>query len=619
MYARQKACQWLFPEEVGEDKMVCMIGFLHLEMCLQEVGGKILGGSGWERMFSLSKIHTPGVAASLLGGHKVKKTRQAYLVTLAWLDILKYQTYEQHCQGIGPHESIEMWERKLLTVSPTAHFWGKTVREFLLKVCKFVRSQRLGEWHECLSTIDSVCPYFFALGHTNYARWIPVFIRDMAQLPVKHPDVYKEFLNKHFVVQRSHKKFSLMGLDQSQEHSIKFLKEDSGPKGLYGYEKTEERLVIELSKAEVLRIIEDLEYNCFRNDSHSNNEHPEGSITEQNRFLDQVQCLIDLVDQDLIVNLYSETENKLVTLDSGEYIDPEIEECFKNLTTIGGKLHSEYVKERIEICSKPISDIISKPKVYTFTNPPPIKLKSNSKLGSLKASFTMVTQMFVSLQARPDSDMSEFFMYENCKFPPSLSDNGKLRQGTKSHILDCLPGIPGKGKNPDAKSASVVVLDMPAVIHMVKPQKCHLFSEYIPMHLLPFLNAQLNDSSTRLDAVWDRYPEKSLKSQTRTKRLGTVKERRIRPSDNVPIPKGKEWQSYLKVSENKEDFFKYLANGLVTATLSSTYSLLSTKGEVVISNKAVCRVYRCPITKKLTAERFFIFSMLLLKVMKRAT
>ena len=84
-----------------------MMGFLHLEMCAQEAGGKLLGGSGWERMFVLSKIHKTGVAVSLLGGHKVKKTRQAYLVTLAWLEVLRFQGYENYCQGPGPHQSMD--------------------------------------------------------------------------------------------------------------------------------------------------------------------------------------------------------------------------------------------------------------------------------------------------------------------------------------------------------------------------------------------------------------------------------------------------------------------------------------------------------------------------------
>ena len=484
---------------------------------------------------------------------------------------------------------MELWESNLFSTSPTAHYWGKTGREFLLKVCQFVHSQRHGNWHECINSIDSLCLYFFALGHTNYARWVPVFPRDMAQLPKNHPEIYKEYMNKHFVVQRSHKKFSLMGLDQSQEHSIKFLKEDSGPKGLYGSDKTEEKMVIELSKAEVLRIIDDFEYGSFGDESSQNNrKHPEGSVTEQKNFLDQLQCLLDLVESKLIVNPYGETENQLVTLDTGEYMDPEISKSLKQLTSVGGELYSQYVKERIEDCSKPISDVISKPKLYTFLKPPSVTLsKGAAKLAYCKASAAIVTQMFVSLQARPDSDMLDFFKHENSRFPPSLSYKGKLRSGTKSHILECLPCLPDRGKNPSTKKATVIVLDMPAVIHMVKPSKAHFFSEYIPKHLLPFLQGQMTNSTTRVDAVWDRYPETSLKNQTRTKRIGTVKERRIRASNNVPIPKGKEWQNFLKVSENKDELFKYLSDELISATHSSDYHFVSTKGELVVSNKTL--------------------------------
>ena len=545
-------------------------------------------GSGWERLFVKAKIHTHGVAVSLLGGHKVKETRQSYLVTLAWLEVLRYRAYEASCTGQGPHLSFEMWEKNLFSLSPTAKYWGNTVRDFLLRYISFIRSQRVGNWHQCISAIDKLCPYYFALGHTNYSRWVPVFLRDMARLPNTHPDVYKEYMKKNFVVQRSKNKFSLMGLDQSQEHSIKFLKEDSGPKGLYGESRTEEKLVIELSKPEVLRIIEEFETGYFGDDDDSSlTEHPDGSVKEQITFLNQVQSLLKLVDDDLIVNHYSETENQLVTLDTGEYIDPEIYKSLSGLLTVGTDLHNQYVKERIEDCITPISDVITKPKVYTFMKPPPVKLSKESKLASFKASAAITNQMFISLQARPDADMSEFFKFENSRFPPSLSDHGKLRQGTKSQILECLPGIPNPGKNPKRNDASVVVLDMPAVIHMVKPQKANVFGEYISQHLLPFLQAQMNDSTTRIDAVWDRYPEKSLKNQARTKRLGTTKERRIKASNNVPIPKGKEWQNYLKVSENKEELFKYLSDELVNKTHSSNYHLLSTKGELVLCNKPI--------------------------------
>ena len=50
----------------------------------------------------------------------------------------------------------------------------------------------------------------------------------MDQLPTLHLDVHDNFMKGHFVVQGCEKKFSLMGLD-----SIRILKEDGGPKGLY--------------------------------------------------------------------------------------------------------------------------------------------------------------------------------------------------------------------------------------------------------------------------------------------------------------------------------------------------------------------------------------------------
>ena len=74
LYAQQKKCQWAYPEDVGEHKIVSFIGFLHIEMASQECGGKLLAGSGWERMFEKGKVFTHGTAKSLLGGSNVKRT-----------------------------------------------------------------------------------------------------------------------------------------------------------------------------------------------------------------------------------------------------------------------------------------------------------------------------------------------------------------------------------------------------------------------------------------------------------------------------------------------------------------------------------------------------------------
>ncbi len=112
------------------------------------------------------------------------------------------------------------------------------------------------DWPLTLSACHELCPCFFVFGHTNYACWMPVYFYDMAQLLEIHLSIHLAFINGQLVVQRSNKKFTLMALDQSHEHSTKFLKEDSGSKGLYG--KQEEKEVIELSQPEVLRHVSPL-------------------------------------------------------------------------------------------------------------------------------------------------------------------------------------------------------------------------------------------------------------------------------------------------------------------------------------------------------------------------
>ena len=56
--------------------------------------------------------------------------------------------------------------------------------------------------------------------------------------------------------------------------------------------------------------------------------------------------------------------------------------------------------------------------------------------------------------------------------------------GTKSYILSCLPGMPNPGRSSAIKEASVVVFDMAAVTHMIKPHRASVFGEYADMQLL---------------------------------------------------------------------------------------------------------------------------------------
>ena len=104
--------------------------------------------------------------------------------------------------------------------------------ELELLMCRFIRSLREGDFPLYVQVCDELCAWFHVMGHTNYAIWVPVHVRDMVQLSETHPDVLAEFLKGNVVVQQSPHMFSLIG-KQSHEQSNNSLQAHGGAVGLY--------------------------------------------------------------------------------------------------------------------------------------------------------------------------------------------------------------------------------------------------------------------------------------------------------------------------------------------------------------------------------------------------
>ena len=227
-----------------------------------------------------------------------------------------------------------------------------------------------------------------------------------------------------------------------------------------------------------------------------------------------------------------------------------------------------------------MSNTIKRNKILTFGNRPDLTKKGNKTSGVQKKNMTLITQLFLSVQSRPDADMAEFFRFENQREPPSLADRGSLRTGKKSDIVECIKAPAGRADS--ARSATVVVLDMAAVVHMVRPTSAKTFADYATQHIVPFLEHQITPTVERIDAIWDNYPEDNLKSLTHQRR-GAGPRTRI-GDGHTQIPKH-EWNSgFLKNEENKQELFSYLSEEIVKKDLGGKL-LLSTKCERVLSNR----------------------------------
>ena len=92
----------------------------------------------------------------------------------------------------------------------------------------FIRVERDGNWLAHLPSVARMAPYFLAMGRCNYARWQPVYLADMHQLPQKHPAVFEQFMNGEQTVTRSSQPFSQVWSDMTLKQSIHI---DSRKKG----------------------------------------------------------------------------------------------------------------------------------------------------------------------------------------------------------------------------------------------------------------------------------------------------------------------------------------------------------------------------------------------------
>ena len=82
-------------------------------------------------------------------------------------------------------QDLEDWGAEHVQASPQFNFWW-IILHMELTLLVYVRSVREGNFFlPYIDALSRIMPWFFALDHTNYARWIPVRLCDMVTLATK--------------------------------------------------------------------------------------------------------------------------------------------------------------------------------------------------------------------------------------------------------------------------------------------------------------------------------------------------------------------------------------------------------------------------------------------------
>ena len=155
-----------------------MFGGLHIEMAALKTLGDLLEGSGWTGALVQARVATPGTADSFLKASHVTRTRCAHQVTASSLYLLLQKAYTEYSNDLDEGDDLmsqEDWRTERAASCPQFHFWS-IILQLELEVMIYVRAIREANFLLYIDALTKIVPWFFALGHTHYARWIPVHL-----------------------------------------------------------------------------------------------------------------------------------------------------------------------------------------------------------------------------------------------------------------------------------------------------------------------------------------------------------------------------------------------------------------------------------------------------------
>lgn len=415
LFALGKFVQWKWPESYGEKKFVVMFGGLHVEMALWNTIGDLLECSGWTDALIDAGVSSSGTADSFLKASHLTKTRRAHQVTLLALCRLQHSAWQKFISSVSESDelSFETWQKRMILNCPTFLYWN-IVMEFEMMVLIFVRAHRTRNFDLYVEALEELLPWFFALDHINYARWLPIHIRDMRSIP---GTILEEF-RRCWVLQKSRNVFSCMPLDQAHEQNNDLLKGSGGIIGLTENPASLRRWIV--AGPEQARLLKEFESQLSPDTGESHWQHHEQFLSVQESFKKNVQDLCDTISN--MGNPFLDDCPELLVLHTHNCADEAVTDTIQNIKELGLSQYKDYVEDVINSRRVSIHQSIKKNSLPLFKRPLSKRnTKTRQQISSLRSDCTLFSHLYIASKFR-DGDLEVFFPHENHPWPPSLAD-----------------------------------------------------------------------------------------------------------------------------------------------------------------------------------------------------
>ena len=172
-------------------------------------------------------------------------------------------------------------------------------------------------------------------------------------------------------------------------------------------------------------------------------------------------------------------------------------------------------------------------------------------------------RLITSYESGRKIELQNILKYELMSVPLSLANrDGSVRSGSKPALCDILTnGMACSKEVPKHEGRACLIIDgMAKAVALGKPVGAQTFGVYADHFTASVLHN--GKEFDRIDVIFDRYTECSIKETMRKRRSKTMQPvRRIIEGRDVPLPAN--WPNFLALPENKSDRTRFLSDEMI--------------------------------------------------------
>lgn len=410
-------------------------------------------------------------------------------------------------------------------------------------------------------------PYFFSMNHYLYARGVSLYLQDMLQLP----NIVMFDLNRGMMsVKRKEGIFNGVGSDLALEQSQNRSSAISG--GLIGITQNEHAmqrwiLLYPLKNSIHLSFLSfcDLHDDDPANDIRAFSHH-EWSPSQIKRDDTDVDIIVNnLKSKNIFDNMTGCTS--LFNISNGQFASEETSKYLLSLKENGENLLQSFMEERIIRKDKSIFDRVPRVLIKNFTYTENTKLKNENSKELKETKELMDIQQLLMLCVQREYSVDSLAKYELLNYPKALADtDGFYKKSVKSVLMEEIEKetlcTVTSMTSFSSLNSKIHLFDGMTVVHRLQLSKHATFGEFATTFFNYVTSYFKKPKVTRVDIIFDRYDNQSIKfleSALRAKNIKTCEI--VIQGPNTKIPKN--ISTFLTSPKNKLELVRFLCQNIL--------------------------------------------------------